>query len=424
MTDLLLNMIARAAARDAGYGGDLEALRAKHVDAADALLGPGAERDAFVASLDADVVDLKAVLAAIRIAGSATDAFADFVVGHGELWCARLLGARLRADGHDADVVDARDALVVVPTPDGTSVDVEYELSAAALDAWATASAERRNAGAPAPAQSAVAPILVVTGFIARTPDGTVTTLRRNGSDYSATIVGALLSAAQIVIWTDVDGVYSADPRKARGGWGGGWGRWSVGRVWDGGGAMFWAGVGHGASPHLLLRAGSAGSRPNPVPPPCPPPPPAGIGGGVSGRPELPGGVGAGLLRRLGPAPAHDAARDARARADRDQKLFQPRGAGHPHLRDPPAPARQSRPGGWRGRHGQGVCDDRRRRADRGGGHRHGGRARHGVRHLHHRAGCRLQRHHDLPGGRAGVGGCLSPRGRAGARVRARARAR
>ena len=60
------------------------------------------------------------------------------------------------------------------------------------------------------------AQVVVATGFIAKNQAGQVTTLRRNGSDYSATIVGALLRSAGIVIWTDVDGVFSADPRKAR----------------------------------------------------------------------------------------------------------------------------------------------------------------------------------------------------------------
>ena len=55
-----------------------------------------------------------------------------------------------------------------------------------------------------------------MTGFVARTADGAPTTLKRNGSDYSATIVGALLRASNIVIWTDVDGVFSADPRKVQ----------------------------------------------------------------------------------------------------------------------------------------------------------------------------------------------------------------
>jgi len=205
-------MIARAAAGDPAYADDLAALRAKHVDTAAELLGgAGApEFEAFVARLDADAADLLAVLRAIKIAGGATDMLADFVVGHGELWCAALWAGHLRTRGADAEALDARDALVVTPTPDGTSVDVEYEASDAALDAWAGASAARRGGRELLP----VSRLLIVTGFIARTPAGTVTTLRRNGSDYSATIVGALFRAANITIWTDVDGVFSADPRK------------------------------------------------------------------------------------------------------------------------------------------------------------------------------------------------------------------
>ena len=56
--------------------------------------------------------------------------------------------------------------------------------------------------------------MIVATGFIAKNPQGQVTTLKRNGSDYSATIVGALVRGSHITIWTDVDGVFSADPRK------------------------------------------------------------------------------------------------------------------------------------------------------------------------------------------------------------------
>ena len=59
--------------------------------------------------------------------------------------------------------------------------------------------------------------MVVATGFIAKNPAGQATTLRRNGSDYSATILGALARAANILIWTDVDGVFSADPRKVGG---------------------------------------------------------------------------------------------------------------------------------------------------------------------------------------------------------------
>jgi len=228
VTDLLLSVVSKAASRDPSYSEDLAALRAKHVETADELLlgsksnDGKEERDAFVASVDADVEDLRAVLQAISIAGvsSTSGAFADYVVGHGELWCARLFAAALRVRlGADAGVLDAREVLVVTPTPDGTSVDVEYAPSEAALDAWGAKEAEARkqkkgSGNNSNQSQSQLPRIVVVTGFVARTADGQPTTLRRNGSDYSATIVGALMKASSIVIWTDVDGVFSADPRK------------------------------------------------------------------------------------------------------------------------------------------------------------------------------------------------------------------
>ena len=56
--------------------------------------------------------------------------------------------------------------------------------------------------------------LLVITGYIAATHDGVATTLKRNGSDLSASIFGALLGAESVTIWTDVEGVFSADPRR------------------------------------------------------------------------------------------------------------------------------------------------------------------------------------------------------------------
>jgi aspartokinase/homoserine dehydrogenase 1 len=66
-----------------------------------------------------------------------TEAFSDFVVGHGELWCALLLTATLRKMGVQSAFMDTRDVLVVTPTSDGNSVDVEYDASNERLDRWA-----------------------------------------------------------------------------------------------------------------------------------------------------------------------------------------------------------------------------------------------------------------------------------------------
>lgn len=200
VTDLLINMVAKAARQDEAFLLDLAALQGKHVETAQLLLGEGPLLNDFISRLLDDIGNLKAMLHAISIAAMSTEAFEEFVVGHGELWCAQLMAAKCRQLGADAAFMDARDVLVVTPTSDGNSVDVKYESSNDKLDTWAV------NNGTPR--------IIVATGFIAKNPQGQATTLKRNGSDYSATIFGALLQSGNITIWTDVDGVYSADPRK------------------------------------------------------------------------------------------------------------------------------------------------------------------------------------------------------------------
>ena len=94
--------------------------------------------------------------------------------------------------------MDAREVLIVNPTSTN-QVDPDFDTSSQRLTAW-----YERNPQ----------DIIVITGFIASTPDNVPTTLKRDGSDFSAAIFGALFQAKQVTIWTDVDGVYSADPRK------------------------------------------------------------------------------------------------------------------------------------------------------------------------------------------------------------------
>ncbi|KAL1088768.1 hypothetical protein V6Z11_D08G273600 [Gossypium hirsutum] len=103
------------------------------------------------------------MLRAIYIAGHVTESFSDFVVGHGELWSAQMLSYVVRKNGLDCKWMDTREILIVNPTSSNQNIP---------------------------------------------------TTLKRDGSDFSAAIMGALFRARQVTIWTDVDGVYSADPRK------------------------------------------------------------------------------------------------------------------------------------------------------------------------------------------------------------------
>ena len=133
--------------------------------------------------------------------------------GYGELWSARLIctfiNCVLLAMGHGpgrsnerAVWLDARDVLVLARTKEPMP---DYAVSQEKLDAWLTSSIE-----------VSTAKILVVTGYIASAANGMPTTLGRDGSDYSASIFAALLKAELAVIWTDVDGVYSANPTQVQ----------------------------------------------------------------------------------------------------------------------------------------------------------------------------------------------------------------
>ena len=214
VTDVLLSAIALAECKDTTHADELRKVTERYATVARELLGGTsggeAELGAFLAGLEEDAESLRSMLGAVSLVGCAAGTMEDFVVGHGEIWNSRLVAATLRTMGAEGAVaMDARDILVVSPSEDG-SVDVDWKLSGAKFEEWSRESLLGGQGSAEGP--------VVMTGFIARCPDGLPTTLKRNGSDYSATILGALLEAAgscrKITIWTDVDGVFSADPRK------------------------------------------------------------------------------------------------------------------------------------------------------------------------------------------------------------------
>jgi aspartate kinase len=135
---------------------------------------------------------------AIAESAHAAPPLLDKLVAAGELWSSRLVAAFLSSAGLRAQWIDARHV-----------VRTDGRHRQAAPDLTATEEAVRRHVR-PA---LALERIVVVGGFIGSGPDGATTTLGRGGSDYSAALVGACLLADEIEIWTDVDGVFSADPR-------------------------------------------------------------------------------------------------------------------------------------------------------------------------------------------------------------------
>jgi aspartokinase/homoserine dehydrogenase 1 len=197
VTDTLLDVVhAAAEGRDTATA--LDALRRQHAAIAQELL-PAAGANGFLLAFDQDLDALRAALATARAARRAEQATLDVVAGYGELWSTRLFSEFFAAQALRPGAVrwfDARDVLVVEWGPLGPLVQWEES--------------RRRTVAALADGFDGT---LVITGFVARDPAGRQTTLGRNGSDFSASIFGSLLEASEIHIWTDVDGVLSADPR-------------------------------------------------------------------------------------------------------------------------------------------------------------------------------------------------------------------
>ena len=192
VTDALIG-VTDAAAQGRDWQDALEALRQKHLDAADALLDAPAETRGWLDAQFADIAELLRAVGLLRQPGRA--AF-ERIQGMGEVLSSHLLHAHLRERGGDYALLDAREVLLVQPGELGVIVDWEH--SARKLTAWRQAHPQARA---------------VATGFVASGKDGLPTVLGRNGSDFSAAIFAALFDADELHIWSDVDGVLSADPR-------------------------------------------------------------------------------------------------------------------------------------------------------------------------------------------------------------------
>lgn len=199
VTDTLLSAATSAA------GGDAETFRRarwhlsdRHRQAITETIGYEETRQQLMEEIEALLSDFESLCRSIHIMGELTARGSDAVASLGERLTARIVAAALRDRGERATAVEATEVIVT---------NGQHGSATPLLD-------ETREA-----AQAQLLPLLaegvtpVVTGFIAATKDGVTTTLGRGGSDYTAAILGACLDSDEVWIWTDVDGVMTADPR-------------------------------------------------------------------------------------------------------------------------------------------------------------------------------------------------------------------
>jgi aspartate kinase len=199
VTNTLLEGAEHAAAgRDPDVQGILAKLRAIHQQVANVIEDPD-DRAAALAEVESTLEALSRFYIAIGAMGEPVPALVDRVAACGEKCSAPIVAATIRGLGIPSVSVSAEQCIVT----NGVfgNADPIMEPTRIACE----------NVLGPLLAEGTVP---VVTGFIARSTDGqTVTLGGRGGSDYSATVIGAALRAAEVWIWTDVDGIMTTDPR-------------------------------------------------------------------------------------------------------------------------------------------------------------------------------------------------------------------
>ena len=199
VTDLLLNGAHSAAQGDGETCQRLaEQLRQIHFEAIDGLLAPDGERQQILVENGRFIDRFTALCQAVYVLGELTPRALDTVAGMGEQMSARILAAYLRQTGTPAEAIDATELIVT---------DSNFQNATPQFDATKQKTEARLR---PLLAKGIVP---VVTGFIAANAEGITTTLGRGGSDYTGAILGEALAADEVWIWTDVDGVMTADPR-------------------------------------------------------------------------------------------------------------------------------------------------------------------------------------------------------------------
>ena len=199
VTNLLLNSAAAAAAGDREpYHAAVEELRQRHMELVRDLVADSLAALAVTEEIHQLLAEFTALGEAISVLGEATPRAMDTVAALGERLSVRVLTSVLKSAGVPAEMVEA--TRLIYTDDHYQSAHPDFEIT------------RQRCA-------ETLGPILVrgqvpvITGFIAATHDGSTVTLGRGGSDYSAAILGACLPVDEVWIWTDVDGVMTADPR-------------------------------------------------------------------------------------------------------------------------------------------------------------------------------------------------------------------
>lgn len=198
ITDLLIDTLKHAEDGDAdGMEAGVKELYKRHVETCRELL-PAREQEAALAAIESTVDEYGRIAQAILMLGERPIRSVEGAITVGEHLVSMLMAAHLRAEGMHSTAVNCKEVLVT---------DAVFGFASPLMDP----TRERARKKLLPMLESGTVPI--ATGFNGATADGQPTTLGRGGSDFTASILAWSLDAAEVWIWTDVDGIMTADPR-------------------------------------------------------------------------------------------------------------------------------------------------------------------------------------------------------------------
>jgi aspartokinase/homoserine dehydrogenase 1 len=197
VTNRLIETGQKASTNDLTYFDTVKAIEERHFEVVRALIDVKAQSKVF-ANIRTIINELEDLLKGVSLIREISPRTGDLIVSFGERLSTTLIYSILNAEGVDCQYLDARK---VIRTNDNFGMaSVDFAVTDAQIQAYF--------------AQTKA--LQLITGFIGSTEKGETTTLGRGGSDYTGSIFGAALNAEEIEIWTDVDGMMTADPRKVK----------------------------------------------------------------------------------------------------------------------------------------------------------------------------------------------------------------
>ncbi len=198
MTDLLLRAAHLASLQDASYREVVKDIEHQHLQTVKDLI-PIASQSPILSKVKSDLNILDTLLEGAYLIGETTGRLSDKIVSFGELLSSFIISEFFIVKGMDAIFKDSRELIITDDTYGKAAVD--FDLSNKACAGFFNQNQHR---------------ITILPGFVGATQAGNVTTLGRGGSDYSAAVIAAAVNAEELQIWTDVSGMYTANPKEVK----------------------------------------------------------------------------------------------------------------------------------------------------------------------------------------------------------------